>query len=69
MTRIKGIVLWFNTQKRYGFVSVNGNEYFVHADEIRNVSTLKEGDVVTFLPSTNPKGQMCKDVKLLYDGE
>ena len=48
----KGIVKWFNSQKGFGFIELEGggNDVFVHisAVERAGLSTLSEGQRVTF---------------------
>jgi len=59
-----GVVKFFNTEKGYGFIEVNGNDsYFVHADSL--LDEIKEGDHVTFEVGKGPKGPVANDVKLV----
>jgi len=47
----QGIVKWFNSEKGYGFISVEGgNDVFVHYSAIQSdgFRTLEEGQSVTF---------------------
>lgn len=64
---INGTVKWFNDQKGFGFVAANGTDYFVHFKEIQRdgYKSLKEGDRVSFEPSTSPKGPIAKSVQLV----
>ena len=47
----QGIVKWFNAEKGFGFISVEGeNDVFVHFSSIQTegFKTLEEGQKVTF---------------------
>lgn len=59
-----GIVKWFNDGKGFGFISSNGNDFFVHFKEIQGqgFKSLKEGDRVSFEPGQSPKGPVAKNV-------
>ena len=63
-----GVIKWFNTQKGYGFITLNdgGNDVFVHhsnivkeGDEFIN---LDEGDEVEFETVQGEKGLEAKNV-------
>lgn len=60
-----GVVKWFNDQKGFGFIAANGKDFFVHFKEIQSegFKSLKEGDKVSFEPSTSPKGPVAKNVQ------
>lgn len=66
---MQGKVKWFNDTKGFGFIESNGKEYFVHFKEIQSngFKTLNEGDVVTFIDSTSPKGLVAKSVSVAVD--
>lgn len=62
---VKGVVLWFDKKKGYGFIqdmdNVN-NSYFVHWSSInidKKFKTLEEGDKVQFDIGTAPNGKAC----------
>ncbi len=66
--RVKGRVKWFNNQKGFGFLGVEGaDDVFVHHSAIISdgFRTLKEGDEVEFAIEEGPKGKSAKSVKLL----
>ena len=54
-----GTVKWFNAQKGFGFIarSEGGNDIFVHATALERagISSLSEGQKVTFEVKRNPK--------------
>ncbi len=62
----KGRVKWFNDQKGYGFIEVEGGkDVFVHHSSIQGegFKSLKEGDEVEFEISQGakgPPGYQCK---------
>ena len=62
----KGKVKWFNDQKGYGFIAVDGGkDVFVHHSAIlgEGFKTLKEGEPVEFDITDGPKGQQATNVK------
>ncbi len=66
----KGTVKWFNEKKGFGFIQVEGGEdVFVHhsANEGDGFKTLKEGDVVEFEITREPKGPKAVNVKLVKE--
>lgn len=65
---MKGKVKWFNAQKGFGFIEVEGgNDVFVHYSSILGSGhrTLDEGENVEFEVEEGPKGPAAKDVKRL----
>jgi len=66
--RFKGKVKWFNNQKGFGFIGVEGgDDVFVHHSAIHSdgFRTLKEGDDVEFEIEDGPKGKSARSVKIL----
>lgn len=64
----RGTVKWFNDKKGYGFIQVEGGEdVFVHHSSIQGegFKSLKEGDVVEFEISKEPKGPKAANVKIV----
>ncbi len=64
-----GTVKWFNAEKGYGFISVDGSpvDVFVHYSAIRmdGYRTLEEGQRVTFEITMGQKGMEAVDVRHL----
>jgi CspA family cold shock protein len=61
---MKGKVKWFNTQKRFGFIEKeDGNDIFVHLNDIEGGTPLNEGDEVEFEQEDSPKGPRATKVK------
>ena len=61
-----GKVKWFNDQKGFGFLSVEGGkDVFVHhsAIEAQGFRTLAEGDRVEFMLENGPKGPAATNVR------
>ena len=67
-TMTKGRVKWFNDQKGYGFIEVEGaKDVFVHHSSIQGegFKSLKEGDEVEFEISQGAKGPQATNVRLV----
>ena len=61
----QGTVKWFNADKCYGFISVEGgDDVFVHFSAINSegYKTLEEGQSVEFELVDGPKGPMASNV-------
>ena len=66
MTR--GRVKWFNDQKGFGFIEVEGaKDVFVHHSAItgEGFKSLKESDEVEFEITTGPKGPSASNLKIV----
>ncbi|WP_203567023.1 cold-shock protein [Aestuariimicrobium ganziense] len=63
----QGTVKWFNAEKGYGFIAVDGGseDVFVHytAIESSGFRTLEEGQKVEFEITQGPKGQQADSVR------
>ena len=63
-----GRVKWFNDQKGFGFIEVEGSkDVFVHHSAIQGegFKSLKEGDEVEFETSMGPKGPSAANLKIV----
>lgn len=52
------------TDKGYGFIRAEGEDYFFHKTAcVTRFDTLTQGDTVTFTPEVGPKGMRAIDVE------
>lgn len=61
----KGIVKWFNSEKGYGFITLeSGSDVFVHHSAIQGdgYKTLDEGQAVELETQDGPKGLQAANV-------
>lgn len=65
--KIDGSVKWFNGDKGFGFITANGQDYFVHFRAILSdgFKTLEEGQLVRFKPVQGQKGPQAEEVELI----
>ena len=64
----QGSVKWFNNEKGYGFIAVDGGQdVFVHYSAIQSdgYRSLEEGQRVEFEVAQGPKGPQADGVRLV----
>ena len=64
----QGTVKWFNSEKGYGFIAVEGgSDVFVHFSAITGggYRTLEEGQKVEFDITRSPKGPHAENVRVI----
>jgi cold shock protein len=68
MTKSKGTVKFFNTQKGFGFITPDsgGKELFVHVSSLAaGTASLQEGQKVEYVEENGRKGPEAKNVQAL----
>ena len=65
----QGVVKWFNAEKGFGFISVDGGgpDVFVHFSAIQGdgYRTLDENQRVEFESSQGPKGPQADSIRVI----
>ena len=63
---MEGTVKWFNERKGFGFIQgEDGQDYFAHQSALpEGVTSLREGEQVTFDPVQGDKGKQAQNIKL-----
>ncbi len=66
MTKSKGTIKFFNTQKGFGFITpdAGGKELFVHASNVMGGIELREGQAVEYVERPGRKGPEATEVSL-----
>lgn len=62
-----GTVKWFNVEKGYGFIAVNGMEkdVFLHVKQLRSAGIMgspAEGEPLNFIMKDGPRGKFAADI-------
>lgn len=62
---VKGKVKWFNNEKKYGFITTEGKDIFVHFTAINKpgYKTLKKDQIVELEIVMGPRGEIATSVK------
>ena len=64
--RVRGLVKWFNVQKRYGFITPSvGNDLFAHTSQLKGTRRLSSGDLVEFLVEESDRGPIATEIRIL----
>lgn len=69
----KGIVKWFNSQKGYGFITMeDGTDIFVHYSGIiseQKFKSIEEGQTVEFKITDGEKGKQAVNVSVVANDD
>jgi len=62
-----GTVKWYNTEKGFGFIEVEGEkDVFIHSSAIKDsIRSLEEGQKVQFETEKGPKGLQAIEISLI----
>ena len=62
-----GTVKWYNTEKGFGFIEVEGEkDVFVHSSAIKDsIRSLEEGQKVQFETEKGPKGLQAIEISII----
>ncbi len=61
---VEGTVKFFNEMKHFGFIAGDdGKEYFVHVSGLKEGTTIREGDKVSFEVVQGDKGPKAEQVE------
>ena len=62
----QGTVKWFNASKGFGFIATENRDVFVHISAVTaaGLTTLTEGDTVTFETQDGPKGPSAVNLSI-----
>ncbi len=65
----EGTVKFFNVMKNFGFIDGDdGKSYFMHVSALKEGTTVKEGDRVSFKAVEGEKGPKAEEVEKLEGG-
>jgi len=66
MKSMVGVVKWFCNERKYGFITIDGNDVFVHhtAIQMEGYRTLKKGQEVTCDLIPGRKGEVAVNVRV-----
>ncbi len=68
-TRHRGKVKWFNAEKGYGFIAVEGNgDAHAQRASLEGVATLRSNQAVTFELREDPKGPRAVRIRVVEEG-
>ena len=61
---VEGTVKFYNEMKQFGFIAGDdGKEYFVHSSGLKEGTTIREGDKVSFEVVQGDKGPKAEQVE------
>ena len=66
VTKLRAKVKWYNDEKGYGFLIVDGHpkDVFIHKAQLQksNIESLQEGERLTCVVNQGPKGPNAADI-------
>jgi CspA family cold shock protein len=64
--RERGLVKWYNAQKRYGFITRRRDpELYMHGSQLQDQRRLFPGDLVEFSVGANERGPAAQAIQVL----
>lgn len=57
-----GHIKFFNSEKKFGFITTEAGDVFFHESEIKTPERIQKGDAVTFETTNGKKGIMAKNI-------
>jgi CspA family cold shock protein len=55
--RLTGVVKWFDSDRGFGFINANGEDYFAHVTNVAGDFEIMEKDEVSFTVATGKNGR------------
>jgi CspA family cold shock protein len=70
MIALRGVTKWFDSKHGFGFIDVDGVDYFVHYRSIKmaGYKKLEEGQEVVFMGEKGDKGYFASEVIIVKPG-
>jgi cold shock CspA family protein len=64
---LQGTITRYVSTRAFGFITAHNTDYFFHLRDFETAADPVAGMPVSFIPTTNPKGEAATHVKLVTD--